>query len=232
MPRTASPRPAPRKRMSRDERRRQLLDVAIGLFSQHGFAGTTTRAIAQAAGVTEAVIFQHFATKDDLYRAVIAHKASVWGNEAALTQLRHLASRREDEAFFRLLLTETLRVMREDRDFARLLLLSAIQGSETEFLRLFNDMLRGPKHTLIHAYIEQRQKDGAFGACTIDAAILALDGMIIHFGMLRHLMGAKEICGEIDDEEMIRRFVHIFLAGLRAGHTLQRARGRSPRKSQ
>jgi TetR/AcrR family transcriptional regulator len=218
--------------MSRDQRRRQLLDVAIRLFAQQGFAGTTTRAIAQAAGVTEAVIFQHFATKDDLYRAVIAHKASVWGNEAAMAQIRNIASARDDEGFFRFLLTETLRVMREDRDFARLLLLSAIQGSETEFLRLFNDMLRGPKHTLIRAYIAQRQQEGAFRACDIEAAILALDGMVIHFGMLRYLMGAEEICGEIQDDEMIHRFVRIFLEGLRTGNSSARTRARSQRKSQ
>jgi len=48
--------------MSGEDRRRQLIEVAIDLFSRRGFSGTTTREIALAAGVTEAIIFRHFAT--------------------------------------------------------------------------------------------------------------------------------------------------------------------------
>ena len=44
------------------------------LFSERGFRGTTTKEIAQAAGVSEAIIFRHFATKEDLYTAIIDHK--------------------------------------------------------------------------------------------------------------------------------------------------------------
>jgi len=58
--------------MAGEDRRRQLIEVAIELFSQRGFAGTTTKEIAAAAGVTEAVIFRHFATKHaDLVFTVI-----------------------------------------------------------------------------------------------------------------------------------------------------------------
>jgi TetR/AcrR family transcriptional regulator len=47
-------------RMSASDRRNQLIDVAIDLFSRKGFGGTTTKEIAAAAGVTEAIIFRHF----------------------------------------------------------------------------------------------------------------------------------------------------------------------------
>ena len=54
-------------RMAAEDRRQQILDVAVQLFSQKGFRGTTTKEIAMAAGVNEAIIFRHFATKSELY---------------------------------------------------------------------------------------------------------------------------------------------------------------------
>ena len=66
----------PHPRMSGEDRRRQLIEIAIDLFSQRGFSGTTTREIAVAAGVTEAIIFRHFATKQDLYAAILDHTAT------------------------------------------------------------------------------------------------------------------------------------------------------------
>src|ERR1044071_2951742 len=62
-------------RMAADERRLQIARVAMRLFSERGFSGTTTKEIAQAAGVSEAIIFRHFATKEDLYSAIIDSKA-------------------------------------------------------------------------------------------------------------------------------------------------------------
>ena len=47
-------------RYSSADRREQILGVATGLFAQQGFRGTTTKLIADRAGVTEALIFRHF----------------------------------------------------------------------------------------------------------------------------------------------------------------------------
>src|ERR671939_383545 len=55
-------------------RRLQIAQVALRLFSERGFRGTTTKEIAQAAGVSEAIIFRHFATKEELYTAIIDYK--------------------------------------------------------------------------------------------------------------------------------------------------------------
>ena len=69
----------PNTRMAGEERRDQLLRVAMSLFSNHGFRGTTTKEIAHAAGVSEAMVFRHFATKEDLYAAILDHKACSGG---------------------------------------------------------------------------------------------------------------------------------------------------------
>ena len=61
--------------MAAEDRRHQILHVAVTLFSQRGFGGTTTKEIAQAAGVSEAMVFRHYATKQELYSAILDHKA-------------------------------------------------------------------------------------------------------------------------------------------------------------
>ena len=58
------------QRLPASDRRRQLVETALDFFSRKGFGGTTTKEIAAAAGVTEAIIFRHFPTKHDLYNAV------------------------------------------------------------------------------------------------------------------------------------------------------------------
>src|SRR5215471_14356234 len=61
-------------RLTAAGRRDQIIRVATRLFARQGFQGTTTKEIAHRAGVTEALIFRHFATKEDLYWAVIQSK--------------------------------------------------------------------------------------------------------------------------------------------------------------
>lgn len=65
----ASPRPAngPAKRLPADVRRQQLLEVALRLFAARGFEATTMDEIAEAAGVTKPLLYQHFASKRALY---------------------------------------------------------------------------------------------------------------------------------------------------------------------
>src|SRR6185312_8365305 len=95
----------PNTRMSATDRRAQLIDVAIDLFSKKGFAGTTTREIAAAAGVTEAIIFRHFATKQDLYKAILDTKCGIADGENWPSDLRQSMERNDDEGVFRTLLT-------------------------------------------------------------------------------------------------------------------------------
>jgi AcrR family transcriptional regulator len=55
------------RRLTADARRRQLFDVALALFAEHGYAATTMDDIAEAAGVTKPLVYQHFESKRALY---------------------------------------------------------------------------------------------------------------------------------------------------------------------
>jgi len=55
------------RRLTAGARRRQLFDVALTLFAEHGYAATTMDDIAEAAGVTKPLVYQHFDSKRALY---------------------------------------------------------------------------------------------------------------------------------------------------------------------
>jgi AcrR family transcriptional regulator len=58
-------------RLPAGERREQIIDVAIPVFARRGFHGASMNDVADAAGVTKPVLYQHFASKQDLYLALI-----------------------------------------------------------------------------------------------------------------------------------------------------------------
>lgn len=59
------------KRMPRAERREQILDAATRAFARTGFAATGLDDVAAEAGITRVILYRHFESKTDLYRAVL-----------------------------------------------------------------------------------------------------------------------------------------------------------------
>jgi AcrR family transcriptional regulator len=68
VPDTAIPR---RRRLSRPERRELLLDAAELVFGEHGFHAASMDDVARATGVTKALIYEHFASKEQLYETCV-----------------------------------------------------------------------------------------------------------------------------------------------------------------
>src|SRR6516164_894522 len=54
-------------RLDSDERRKAIVAAAVPLFARKGFAGTTTKELAEAAGISEALLFRHFPSKKHLF---------------------------------------------------------------------------------------------------------------------------------------------------------------------
>jgi AcrR family transcriptional regulator len=61
----------PTSRLSGEERRAAIIKAVRRLFADKGFHGTTTRELAEAAGVSEALLFKHFPNKEALYSAML-----------------------------------------------------------------------------------------------------------------------------------------------------------------
>ena len=58
-------------RLKAPQRREQLISVATKLFAERGYEATTTAAIAEAAGVTEPILYRHFEGKQELFVAIV-----------------------------------------------------------------------------------------------------------------------------------------------------------------
>ena len=64
--------PDPREaREHRDETRARIVETALELIADHGFASTSTREISEHLGFTKAALYYHFRTKDDLLAAIV-----------------------------------------------------------------------------------------------------------------------------------------------------------------
>src|SRR5262249_60387427 len=58
-------------RLDSDERRKAIVAAAVPLFARKGFAGTTTKELAEAARISEALLFRHFPSKKHLYGEIL-----------------------------------------------------------------------------------------------------------------------------------------------------------------
>jgi AcrR family transcriptional regulator len=200
-------------RMAGEERKLQILRVAVRLFSQRGFRGTTTKEIAQGVGVSEAMLFRHFATKVELYSAILDHKAGADGGLKDPGQMiADAVSRKDDRAVFETLAFEALQHHDRDPEFQRLLLYSALE--EHELAKMFWERTVLQIYGLLSSYISERQRDGAFREVNPYVVVRAFVGMIIHHSLNNNLWDKPRTLLNISNEQAAREFTEILLAGI------------------
>lgn len=92
-------------RLPPHERKEQILDVALKVFATHGFHESSMNDIAELAGVTKPVVYQHFASKRALFLALIEHAGTQMINEITKATVQATDGRLQAEqgtiAFFR-----------------------------------------------------------------------------------------------------------------------------------
>lgn len=201
--------------MKGDERRSQILQVAIKLFSQNGFRGTTTKEIARAAGVSEAMVFRHYATKDELYHAILDWKAcesSVTVNPFEVVS--EAMAEKNDEKVFYLMMLNALNKHERDPQFMRLLFHSALEGHELAEMFIERNII--PIYDFLSEYIARRQKDGAIRKDIKPRVIVrAFVGIMIHHALNNSLWDKKRKLLDINNEEAAKNFTAILLNGIR-----------------
>ena len=182
-----------------------LISAATSLFAANGFTGTTTKQIAKAAGVSEALLFKHFPTKHALYTAMLAEKAQYSELRASIEEA---SKKRDDERLFTLLAGYRIR-KGADPTLLRLLLFSALEGHELSDMffqqqyRVFHDLLAG--------YIRGRIDDGAFRPVDPLLAARAFFGIIVHHKLMHDIFGLPM---HLSHEATVAEYVSLFLRGL------------------
>jgi TetR/AcrR family transcriptional regulator len=196
--------------MPGEDRRRQLLRVAIESFARNGFSGTKTKDIAAAAGVSEAILFRHFASKEDLYHAILDEKEATMGGDRWFVEMNELAERRDDRGLFQHVARQLIRSFREDAAFHRLLLYASLEGHL--LADLFHERFGLPMGDFLSRYIARRQEEGAFRKCDPGVAVMSVIGSTVQYAMARHVLGAKNF--PPNEEVIVDEFVDLMLGGL------------------
>ena len=199
-------------RMVGEERRLQILRVAMRLFSQHGFVGTTTKEIALAAGVSEAMVFRHFATKQELYSAILDHKACLHDGLDPRLVVAGAIERKDDFAVFEGLALDALDHHDCDPEFQRLLLHSALEGHE--LAHMFWEKFVRRVYNSLGGYIRARQSEGAIVDVEPALVVRAFIGMVMHHSLANNLWDRKRSLLNISNKAAAHEFANILLHGV------------------
>jgi TetR/AcrR family transcriptional regulator len=198
--------------MSANDRRQQLLETALDLFSRQGFEGTTTKQLAAAAGVAEAVIFRHFPSKQALYTAVMDYRMQSLEAQGWLSETQAHMERNDDEGLFRTIASRVLASYRKDPRFERMILFAALEGHETALSYLHQQSF--PFVQSLDEYVRRRQEDGALQGVQPMMIISAIFGMAHHYAQISQMFGF--IPDPAPDEEAVESFVRILMNGVQS----------------
>ena len=195
------------------DRQASLISSAANLFAAKGFKGTTTKEIAKAAGVSEALVFKYFPTKRALYTAILAEKAPL---SELLSAVEEFARKRDDHRVFTLIASYRIRPG-ADPTMLRLLLFSALEGHELA------DMFFGKQHRVFYdylaGYIQTRIDEKAFRPIDPLLAARAFIGMVVHHRLLHEIFDVPLHCPHKD---IVSTYVELFLKGLEPSSTDQK----------
>ena len=197
------------KRMSGEERREQIILIAVELFAAKGFAGVTTREIAAAAGINEATIYKHFASKEDLFDAVIVYYADIVGAKIDETFTS------EGDDYRKKMLTTAryfIEFISKDQNIMRIMLYSGLQGHP--FAEKYFRAIGQRVFSIIQDAISQAQASGAIRD-DIDPRYCSLlfFGVVVYYNLAKKLI-LKKAFEDIDDGKFLDHLDKVFFSGI------------------
>jgi|SRR5581483_4720165 len=175
------------KRLHAGERRQQLLEAALDLFSRRGFNGTTTKEIATATGVTEAIVFRHFPTKQALYEAVLDYRHESEEMQEWLAKTRVCMDRNDDAGLLYTIALKILEAHQRDARLYRVLLFAALEGHESGLAH--HRQISVPVYEQLCQYVARRQSEGAIAAYHPALILVAIAGMASHLATMTQMFG-------------------------------------------
>jgi AcrR family transcriptional regulator len=196
-------------RLSAERRREQILTAAIELFSERGFRGVTTRELATRLGVTEPVLYQHFPSKQDLYRAIL-QRIMERESDPAEQQILQLQAVCSDRDYFTRLAQLVCEWHDANPSLMRLLYFSALEGHDLS--RHFYEQKFTQLFQLIEARVAQRMKDGAFRKAKPRIVTYAFLNMVSHQMQVEQFFCCPT--KKLPRKEMVKTMVDIFLGGI------------------
>ncbi|MGB2693801.1 MAG: TetR family transcriptional regulator [Dehalococcoidia bacterium] len=208
--RTTQQRSGPRKVRRGPLTRKQILDASLRLFSEKGFARTSVRDIAQAAGITDAAIYYHFASKRDLFEALFEER----GITSALSELEQASVSQPPLETLTSIAIAALGIMQRNKDFMKVLFSEAMSEDTvaTDDYRMVTERWRKGEARILREFIQRGELP------SIDVDVTARQLVILSVGpFIDDLMFGQDRDGDEPSPELVvrvRTAVEQFVRGL------------------
>lgn len=196
------------------DKQRKIIEAAVEIFSEKGYAGSSTSEIAQKAGVAEGTIFRHYKTKKELLLSIVAPMALNLMGPLLLKEFANLiqAPHESFEDFLRAVIRNRFEFVRNNVSLVKILI------QEIPFQEELRDALKKTVSEHVYSHfvkaIEHYQQKGEIVTVPANSVIR----YIISNGM-GLIMSLLFIVPELDwDEELeIERTIHLMMHGLKGG---------------
>lgn len=200
----------PRKRLRTEERQEEIVRVAVELAADKGVASVTTQDMADAMQVTQGAIFRHFASKDDIWYAVI-----VWVRERLMGVLEKAAAGGTDPLdTVQRMFSAHIGFIAQHPAIPRLLFAELLHKKGNKFQELIVGLIAGYE-ARIAALLEQAKVQGLARA-DLDCAHAA----VLYIGMVQGLVLRANVQGsEQALQDTAQATFAVFMAGLRANYS-------------
>jgi len=204
------------KRERRKEARPgELLDAALDLFVEKGFAATRSEEVAARAGVSKGTLFLYFPSKEELFKAVIsenlAGRFEQWNAQFAAFQ----GSTPE-------MLRECVQIWWDNIGSTKVSGITKLMFSEgrnfPELAQFYREQFVAPAHELLRRILQRGIDRGEFAPVDLDLAVYTVVAPMVFLMLNRH---AADICGDgrrpMDPAQYLALQTEFILAGLAAG---------------
>lgn len=195
-------------------RPQQLLDAALPLFVQKGFAATRTEEVARLAGVSKGTLYLYYPSKEELFKAVVRHHVAALIGEAG--QVVAVAEGGTGELLRHLFAQWWERVSASDVGGLHKIVLSEARNFP-ELAQFYIDEVVQPARQLFESLIRRGIARGEFRAVDVPATAQVVMAPMIFLILHAHSFAACPVQGfEIDPLAMLEAHAELVLDGLRA----------------
>lgn len=193
-----------------EDRREQIIDAAMRVFAQKGFAKATNKDIAREAGITAGLIYHYFTSKEDLLGVVIEERSPIH----LLTSLPAQTFALPPEQFFRFLLIRVLNIVEEEKfvSLLRVVLSEALHGENEYFIQVAPMILQRALG-FIESYLNAQIASGGIRQGDSRLAAQVLLSSMIGFVLRRQVL-RDALALQYTHEEIVEAIVETVLKGL------------------
>ena len=208
-PDTLDHRPAPRQRR-KDARPQELLEAALALFVEKGFAATRAEEVAQRAGVSKGTLYLYYPSKEELLKAVIAHYLSA-RIAATAEQVRQIQGPMAP-VLREMLVAWWQQTYASPASGTFKLIISEVRNFP-DIAEFYVREVIEPGHQLVGTILQRGIASGEFRAVDVESAVHSLLLPMVMLCTHKHALGA---CTQhsIDAAKFIADHVELVLAGL------------------